>query len=187
MFSLLLIQGMEAREPNDKDLQSEYEPRNDPGYGQMFLKKLVGDFIVEKKFYPRSGSPVEIGGECRQAMIHNGRFLKCDFAFQQNGKSDTGLGIIGFDTDTNRFTSFWTDSRSNRVSIRQSEDAFDGKTLVLHSRQLDPNKSRRSDSVTETRIEDDGKKVVHQQYVLEQGKKKRIIMELVLIRSQVHK
>src|SRR5215831_17294869 len=100
-----------AAEPGQekKDPQASFEPRSQPGTGQRFLERFVGDWQVVKKFYPRSGDPAVATGSCRQAMIHDGRFLKSDFVFEQDGKKTTGLGIIGFDADTGKFTSFWTD------------------------------------------------------------------------------
>ena len=181
--SILVVQPLNAAERDSRDAQSVQEPENGPGDGQKFLKKLVGDWNVVKKVYPRSGNAVEVMGHCHQAMIHDGRFLRSDFVFQQNGKSVTGLSIVGFDPDTQKFTSFWTDSRSTRISIRQSADPFDGKTLVLHSRQLSPSKLDRPESITESRLEGDGKKILHRQYVVEPDNKKRVIMELTLTRS----
>ena len=43
-------------------------------------------------------------------------------------------------------TSFWTDSRQTRMSVRQSRDRFDGEQVVLYSRSLDAdgNEKRRT-------------------------------------------
>ena len=38
---------------------------------------------------PRTGAPVRVTGHCRQAMIHEGRFLQSDFMFEQ-GEEDHG-------------------------------------------------------------------------------------------------
>src|SRR5215468_10476424 len=66
-----------------KDPQSTYEPRSKPGAGQKFLEKFVGDWDVVKTFYPRTGDPVRGKGECKQTMIHGGRFLRSEFTFGQ--------------------------------------------------------------------------------------------------------
>src|SRR5436190_15396129 len=101
-----------------KDPQSAYEPRSKPGAGQKFLEKFVGDWDVVKTFYPRSGDPIKVTGECRQTMIHEGRFLKSEFVFQgQGGGKTTGTGLIGFETDSGKFTTVWVDSRSTRLSL----------------------------------------------------------------------
>ena len=69
-------------------------------------------------------------------MIHDGRFLQSEFVFEQDGKKSTGLGLVGFDATTGQFTTVWTDSRSTRMSLRQSQQPFSGKEIVLQSRSL---------------------------------------------------
>jgi hypothetical protein len=169
----------------DKDPQSTVEPRSNPGSGQKFLEKFVGDWEVAKAFYPRSGGePARAKGECRQTMIQEGRFLQSDFVFQQpDGKKSTGLGIIGFDTDTGRFTSFWVDSRSTRTSIRQSEGKFNGEEIVLFSKSLDPDAKDARRSRTVTRLEENGSKLVHRQYSIGADGKDRLMMELLMTRK----
>src|SRR5262245_1276851 len=112
--------------PPKKDPQSAIEPRSGPGSGQKFLEKFVGDWDVVKSFHPRSGDPVRAKGECKQTMMHEGRFLKSEFVFEGAQGKTTGLGIIGFDTTTGTFTSVWTDSRSTRMSFRAGKDKFNG-------------------------------------------------------------
>jgi hypothetical protein len=111
-------------------------------------------------------------------MIHEGRFLQSDFIFDDNGAKTTGMGIIGFDADSGKFTSFWTDSRSTRVSIRQSRDKFDGSKIVLFSKSLDDPNARQSRTVTH--IENGGQRLVHQQFVAVLDGSERLIMELVM-------
>jgi hypothetical protein len=65
-------------------------------------------------------------------MIHDGRFLQSEFVFEQNGQKTSGLGLVGFDPESGQFTTVWTDSRSTRMSLRQSEEPFNGKEIILH-------------------------------------------------------
>ncbi len=163
--------------------QSTFEPRSTPGVGQKFLETFSGDWSVTKSFYPRAGAPIRAEGRCHQAMIHEGRFLQSDFVFQQGGKTTTGLGIIGFEPESGRFTSFWTDARQTRMSVRQSQDRFDGKQIVLYSRSLDAdgNDARRSKTVS--RLENEGRKLVHRQYALGPCGEERLVMELVMTKE----
>jgi Protein of unknown function (DUF1579) len=138
---------------------------------------------VVKKFYPRSGEPVESTGTCHQAMIHDGRFLKSEFSFERDGKKDSGLGVIGFDTDSGKFTSFWTDSRSTRMSIRQSDDVFNGQEIVLYGKSLDSNEKPSRCSRTVTRLEDGGQRIVHRQHTIDSEGKERLVMELLMTRT----
>jgi Protein of unknown function (DUF1579) len=166
-----------------KDPQSSFEPRSQPGAGQRFLERFVGEWQIVKKFYPRTGDPAIATGICRQTMIHDGRFLKPEFVFEQDGKKTTGLGIIGFDPDSGKFTSFWTDSRSTRMSIRASDDKFNGAEIVMFSRSLDPSEKQPRRSRTVTRLEDGGRKIVHRQYAIAPTGDERLMMELLMTRS----
>src|SRR5262249_27032927 len=109
-----------------KDPQSSYEPRSSPGVGQKFLEKFVGDGDVAKTFYPAAGEPARMQGECRQAMVQDGRFLQSDFVFDRGGTKSTGTGIIGYEVKSGKFTSIWINSRSTQMSLRQSRDKFNG-------------------------------------------------------------
>lgn len=166
-----------------KDPLATFEPRSSPGAGQKFLETFAGDWSVTKTFFPRSGEPVRSEGRCHQAMIHDGRFLQSDFVFQQGGRKSTGLGIIGFEPDSGRFTSFWTDSRQTRMSVRQSREPFDGRQIVLYSRSLEADGKEERRSRTVSRLEDGGRKLVHRQYALGPAGEERLVMELVMTRE----
>jgi len=168
--------------PDKKDPQSAIEPRSAPGAGQKFLEKFVGDWTVEKTFFPRHGDPAKQSGTCRQTMIHGGRFLQSEFTFDGPSGKTTGTGTIGFDADTGLFTSFWVDSRSTRISVRRSKDKFDGKEIVLFSRELEDGRKEARQSRTVTRLEVDGKKIVHRQYSVGDAKE-RLVMELLMTRK----
>jgi hypothetical protein len=166
-----------------KDPQSSYEPRSGPGAGQKFLAKFVGDWDVVKTFYPRSGAPARVTGECRQTMIHDGRFLQSDFVFGPPGAQTTGRGVIGFEAETGRFTSVWTDSRSTRMSLRQSQDPFNGQQIVLYGRSLGNEGQGPPRSRTVSRLEENGRKLVHRQFAIGPEGKERLVMELTMTRK----
>lgn len=169
------------------DPQAQVEPPSAPGAGQQFLARMVGDFDVQKTFWSRSGEARRSTGTCAQAMIQGDRYLESRFTFRDGGRETTGLGVIGFDTTTGTFTSFWIDSRSTRMSVRQSEEPFDGQEIVLWSRSLGANPGRRTR--TSTRIEEGGARIVHRQFAVGDagagaatGTDERLMMELVLTR-----
>ncbi len=166
-----------------KDPQSAYEPRSAPGAGQKFLAKFVGDWDVQKTFYPRSGKPFRVSGECRQSMIHGGRFLRSEFTFRSKAGVTTGTGLIGFEADSGLFTSVWTDSRATRMSLRRSRTPFDGKEIVLYGAALAPGGKEPRGSRTVTRLEDGGRRIVHRQYAVSPEGKERLVMELLLTRK----
>jgi hypothetical protein len=173
----------DTKDPREKkDPQSAIEPRSAPGAGQKFLEKFVGNWDVVKTFHPRSGDPAVQKGECKQTMMHDGRFLKSEFVFQGDKAKTTGEGIIGFEAGTGAFTSVWTDSRATRMSFRQSKDKFNGEEIVLESQALGDAKEGRH-SRTVTRLEDNGNKIVHRQFGTGADGNERLVMELVMTRK----
>jgi hypothetical protein len=176
----VLFVGGGARSQVQKDPQQSFEPRSSAGAGQKFLDKFVGDWDVAKTFFPRTGDPARSKGECKQTMQHDGHFLKSEFVFGEGQNKTTGTGLIGFEPDSGKFTSVWVDSRQTRMSLRQSEDKFNGKEIVLYSKSLgaDGREGRRTRTVTH--LEDEGRKIVHRQYAVGADGKDRLMMELVL-------
>ena len=186
VLAILLAIGLQAApdKPAQKpsDPQSTYEPRSGPGAGQKFMSQFVGDWEVVKSFFPRSGEPVRMKGDCRQTMINDGRFLQSDFVFEYRGAKTTGLGLLGFEAESGKLTSVWVDSRATRMSLRQSREPFNGSEIVLYSQTLgDTKEARRSRTVT--RLEDNGRKIVHRQYALSPDGKERLMMELLMTRK----
>lgn len=170
--------------PKPKDFQARYEPPSGPGAGQAYLKTYEGEWAVERNFYPPRGGPVSRAtGECAQKMIQDGRFLQSDFTFHQDGRTTTGTGISGFDPQTGLFTTFWFDSRSTRVSIRQSREPFDGKQIVLYSVSLGGSHGEEHASRTVSHLEDGGKKLIHQQFNTDASGKEHVLMELIMARK----
>jgi len=165
-----------------RDAQATYEPRSGPGAGQKFLEQFVGDWDVVKTFYSRAGEPSRTAGNCRQTMIHGGRFLQSEFTFGEGDSKTTGLGLIGYEPAADSFTSVWTDSRATRMSMRQSNEKFGGEQIVLLSRSLGGASEGRS-SRTVTMLEDKGRKIVHRQYSLGEGGAERLVMELLMTRK----
>jgi hypothetical protein len=185
LLAVLLAAGPLAADdpPKRQDPQNTFEPRSGPGAGQKFLEKFVGDWDVVKTFYPRAGDPARQTGTCRQTMIHGGRFLQSEFVFGQGESKTTGLGLIGFEAQSGLFTSVWTDSRATRMSFRQSRDKFTGEEIVLFSKSLAEGGREARPTRTVTRLEDEGRKIVHRQYTAGPDGQERLMMELLMTRQ----
>ncbi|MEO8431222.1 MAG: DUF1579 family protein [Acidobacteriota bacterium] len=167
------------------DFQRRYEPPSGPGAGQTYFKTYEGEWVVQRNFYPPNGGPVSRAtGECTQKMVQDGRFLQSDFTFHSaDGKTTTGEGISGFDPQTGLFTTFWFDSRSTRVSIRQSREPFDGKQVVLYSVSIGGSHGQEHVSRTVSHLEDNGRKLIHQQFNADATGKERLLMELIMTKK----
>jgi hypothetical protein len=165
----------------DKKTGDPADVKSAPGEGQKFLQKFVGDWDVTKSLYLKEGEePKRSKGEARQKMLHGGRFLFSEFTFDTGETKATGTALLGFDPATGLFTSVWTQSRGTAMSFRQGKEKFDGTQIVLYATALPPGEPRASRTVS--KLEDDGRKIVHRQYRTQDGKE-RLTMELVLTRK----
>lgn len=162
--------------------QNQYEPPNAPGTGQKLLAQFVGEWTVEKRFFPMHGEPNASKGTCKQTMVEDGKFLESDFTFvNHDGTQSTGRGISGFDSKSNRFTTVWFDSRQTTMSIRQSDGSFDGKNIVLWATALDPDHPGRK-TVARAHLEEDGRVLLHSHFLVESDGTERLMLELRLTR-----
>jgi hypothetical protein len=93
------------------------------------------------------------------------------------------LGLIGFEPSSGLFTSVWTDSRQTRMSMRQSQEPFNGREIVLYSKSLGADGKSGFRTRTMTHLEEDGQKIVHRQYAVRPEQKDRLMMELVLTKK----
>ncbi len=177
-------QGQEKAKAQAKDAFNKFEPRSAPGAGQAYLKRYVGTWAVKKTFHPRNGQPTTIEGDCRQTMVHDGRFLQSDFTFRPPGSPPTeGRGLIGWEPDSGLFTSIWTDSRQTRMSLRRSKEKFDGQKIVLFSATLDAAEKDPRRSKTISTIDDKNLQIIHRQYSLGANNEERLVMELVMTKK----
>jgi Protein of unknown function (DUF1579) len=177
--SAIVVSALGQEKKSDR---SKFEPRSEPGAGQALLKRFEGDWDVTKTIHRQTGDPSRTIGRCRQTMIHDGRFLQSDFTFDQGGRKTSGLGVIGYEPESGIFTSFWTDSRQTRMSVRQSRDPFDGQQIILYSRSLEPDQKEARRSKTVSRLEDGDRKLIHRQYALGPEGQERLFMELTMTR-----
>jgi Protein of unknown function (DUF1579) len=179
----LVASGQEPGKGQKKDAQERFEPRGAPGAGQKYLLKYVGDFDVVRNLTFREDQPVKSTGTCKQKMVQDGRFLQSDFTFDGEGGKTSGQGLIGFESNTKLFTSVWIDSRQTKMSLRQSKTPFDGEQIVLYSRSLAEDGKAGRQSKTVTKLEEDGRKIVHRQFNTTQDGKERVVMELIMTRK----
>ncbi len=174
-----------AEQPGAKprEAQAAYEPRSEPGDGQQYLQKMVGEWDVVKTFFPRDGgAPGVTKGTCTQRMIHGGRFLESDFVFNDANGQSTGTGMIGYEPQTRLFTSFWIDSRSTRFSVRHSEEAFDGTKITLVGASIGPPAANARRSRTVSVLEDNDRRLIHRQFSINPDGSERPVMQMEMTR-----
>jgi hypothetical protein len=69
------------------------------------------------------------------------------------------------------------------MSFRQSKDKFNGEEIVLYGASLDPPAADARRSLTVSKFEEGGKKLIHRQYSINADGAERLVMELVMTRK----
>jgi len=165
-----------------KDPQSSYEPRSTPGLGQKYLQKFVGEWEVQKVFYPATGEPVRAGGEC-PVDDPEWKVLAVGIRLRQGGPEIDGAGNHRVRARVGKIYQFLGRLPSDPHVSASSREPFDGDKIVLYSLSLEPagKDSRRSKTIS--RLEDKGGKLVHRQFALGLGGEERLMMELLMTRK----
>jgi hypothetical protein len=70
------------------------------------------------------------------------------------------------------------------MSARQSREPFSGDRIVLYGISLDPQAKETRRSKTVSRLDDEGRKLIHRQFALGSGGEERLMMELIMTRRQ---
>jgi hypothetical protein len=68
------------------------------------------------------------------------------------------------------------------MSIRQSDGTFDGKNIALWATRLDPDRPGYK-TVARTRLEEDGRVLLHRHFLVDDKGQERMMIELRLTRK----
>ena len=100
---------------------------------------MAGKFDAKVKvFFPDPSNPTESTGTLNRKMILDGNVLQESFKGEFDGKTFTGLGMIGFDPHKKQFISTWADSMSTTISIMHGTWDAEKKTFTSVGEEFDP-------------------------------------------------
>jgi hypothetical protein len=118
------------------DKKKEGPPR---GPEHKFLESLAGKFDAKVKVYfPDPAKPTESTGTLNRKMILDGNVLQESFKGEFDGKTFTGLGMIGYDPHKKHFITTWADSMSTTISIMHGTWDAEKKTFTSVGEEFDP-------------------------------------------------
>lgn len=121
-----------AEEHQQMDMQAmmeKFEKQGTPGEPHKRLAGMEGSWTTKTKSWMEPNKPpMESTGSCEQKMILGGRFLKQKCTGDMMGKTFEGVGVMGYDNQTKKYTSTWMDSMSTTLHVM--EGTGDGKTIT---------------------------------------------------------
>ena len=103
------------------------------------LEELVGNFTTTAKMFGEEGAPPEVSpGRSVFSALFDGRFIKEEFTSETGGARFEGLGIMGYDTLEDLYTSLWMDSMNTATLILRGKYDAPSKTFTWNGTRYDP-------------------------------------------------
>jgi hypothetical protein len=176
----------EEKQEEKMDMQAImelYKKLGTPGPQHKLLAGTTGSWSTKIKSWMEPGSPpMESSGTSENKMILGGRFLQQDFSGEMMGSPFSGIGINGYDNNTRKYVSTWSDSMSTGILFFEGTAEADGKIITQESHYDDPIKGpMKWRSVT--RLVDNNSHVFELFSIDKSGKEEKM-MEITYTRKQ---
>jgi len=134
---------MESKQQAKMEMQAmmeNFKKMAKPGAPHKLLAGLEGSWTTRTKAWMGGDKPVETTGTCVQKMILGGRYLQQEYSGEMMGESFSGINLIGFDNQSQKFVSTWIDTMSTGIYYFEGKASADGKTITQESHYDDPDK-----------------------------------------------
>jgi hypothetical protein len=145
LFTLLaLIAAGTSTQAGDKKKDAGGPPKVERGAEHNFLQSLEGTFDAKVKYYTDpSKAPVETTGVMTRKMILGGNFLQETFKGEFFGSTFNGMGVVGYDANTKKYTNVWFDSMSTSMTQLHGSLDADKKIFTMVGDDIDPNTKKK--------------------------------------------
>ena len=131
----------------------EWASLSKPGASHQLLDVFAGAWDVKITFWsdPKA-APQDSQGSSQLTWILGNRFLKEDFTGDVLGESYQGLGLMGYDAASRRFTTVWLDSLNTAIAMQKGSYLPDTNTFELTGEVYDPLLGRTKTTQTQIHI-----------------------------------
>lgn len=131
----------------------EWASLSKPGASHQLLDVFAGAWDVKITFWsgPKAG-PQDSRGTSLLTWILGNRFLKEDFSGDVLGEGYQGLGLMGYDAASRRFTTVWLDSLNTAMAVQKGKYLPDTNSFELAGEVYDPLLGRSKTTRTQIHI-----------------------------------
>jgi hypothetical protein len=150
--------GCSLRGPNDGVRPEgltplEWASLSKPGASHQLLDVFAGAWDVKITFWsdPKA-APQDSHGSSQLTWILGDRFLKEDFSGDVLGEGYQGLGLMGYDAASRRFTTVWLDSLNTAIAVQKGSYLPDSNSFELTGEVYDPLLGRTKTTQTQIHI-----------------------------------
>jgi uncharacterized protein DUF1579 len=119
-----------GQDSKPKNATAPMHPEPKPGPEHALLAKMAGSWeatVKEASMDPKTPPTTSKGTEVDRMV--GGLWLVSDFNSEMGGKSFSGHGVLGYDTDKKKYVSVWVDTMS--TSAAMGEGSYDAATNKL--------------------------------------------------------
>lgn len=120
---------MAQPEMSMEEMMAAWEKLGTPNEHHERLGYTIGEWDVHSSFNMPDGSTMESGGHMTSEWVFGGRFVKTDFHLDNMmGQPFDGVAYVGYDNETEEYTSVWMDSMSTKTFLHTGW--FDGDRFI---------------------------------------------------------
>jgi hypothetical protein len=124
-----------------RQMMENFKKLAKPSAPHKLLAGLEGKWRTRTKAWMGSDQPaIETTGACKQRMILGGRYLQQEYTGEMMGEPFSGINLIGFDNQEQKFVSTWIDNMSTGIYYFEGKADAEGKTITQESHYNDPDK-----------------------------------------------
>lgn len=133
-----LADAMMAKRMDPKGMERWMESMK-PGLAHEFLASFEGEWKTTTRMFMEPGAPpMESKGTSSARMILGGRFLEEKLSGEMMGQPLEGMGLTGFDNNTQLFVSTWCDSLNTGITMSHGSIDQTGRVLTYVGSMNEP-------------------------------------------------
>lgn len=128
-----------AAPPDEKAAMEAMMKAGTPGDAHKKLEPMVGTFDVKVKMWmDPSKLPEETAGKAENRWVLGNRYVQQGFEGTAMGQPFSGMGFMGYDNITKKYTGTWIDSMSTAMMNSTGKLDATGKVMTLTAMVNDP-------------------------------------------------
>lgn len=114
-----------------KEMEKKYEEAGRVGPHHKHMEPFIGEWNAECKYWMGPGEPMTSKASSSNRWIMDGRFVQLDYKGEWQGKTFTGMSIMGYDNIQKKYYSTWIDSMSTSLYVQSGACDESGKTFTF--------------------------------------------------------
>ncbi len=126
------MKGSGSMDPEQAEMMAKWQKFATPNENHKLLDAIVGSWEYTIKYWTAAGVPPEESkGTSESVWIMGGRFVQDRTLGMSMGQPFEGMGIIGYNNGTKKYSSYWIDNMG--TGTMYSEGTYDAAAKIISS------------------------------------------------------